>query len=104
MRRDLGVVPRARTLLAIQAVDQRPQAGVGLDQTVEDSRHLGQHALGQVARIRARIRRRLVPLVQRLGNVQRLLHVQTQLLGAYLLQRAQVERQRRSFAHPLGLH
>ncbi|MNV46500.1 hypothetical protein D3C71_1383340 [compost metagenome] len=101
--RHLAVVPRTRALLAIQALDQQPQAGVGLDQAVEYGRYLGQHALGQVARIRARIRCRLVRLVQRLGNVQRLLHVEAQLLGAHLLQRAQVERQRRPFAHALRL-
>ncbi|MPN02013.1 hypothetical protein SDC9_149226 [bioreactor metagenome] len=102
--RHLAVVPCTRAQLAIQALDQRPQAGVGLDQAVEYGRHLSQHALGQVARIRARIRGGLVRLVQRLGDVQRLLHVEAQLLGAHLLQRAQVERQRRPFANALGFY
>ena len=75
VRRDFAIVPGTRALGRVQAVDQWAQAGIGLDQAVENGRHFGQHALGQVARVGARIGRRLVRLIQRLGDVQRLLHV-----------------------------
>jgi hypothetical protein len=77
--------------------------GIGLEQAVQDRGHLGEHAFGQVARIRARVRRGLVRLVQGLGDLQGFLHVQPKLLGTHLLQGAQVEQQRRAFAHALGL-
>jgi len=44
-----------------------------------------------------------VRLVEGLRDVQRLLHVQPKLLGTHFLKRSQVERQRRSLAHALGL-
>ncbi|MCY1431404.1 hypothetical protein D9M71_473710 [compost metagenome] len=84
-------------------VKQRAQAGIGGEYSSEHGRHLGEHTLGQVTRIRARIGRRLVRLVQGLGNVQRLLHVQSELPRAHFLQRAQVEWQRWAFAHALDV-
>ena len=102
--RHLAVVPGARTLVAVELADQGPQAGIGGEQCIEHRRNFREHAFGQVSRVAARIGRRLVRLVQRLRDVQRLLHVEAQLLGAHLLQRAQVERQRRCLAHALGVH
>ena len=103
VRRHLAVVPGARTHGAVELLRDRAQRGIGLEQAVEDRRHLGEHAFGQVAGIRARVRRGLMRLVQGLSDLQRLLHVQPKLLGAHLLQGAQVEQQRRAFAHALGL-
>jgi len=104
VRRHLAVVPGARTLVAVEAVDQGPQAGIGGEQCIEHRRHFGEHAFGQIARVAARIGRRLVRLVQRLRDVQRLLHIEAELTRTHFLQGAQVERQRRCLAHALGVH
>jgi len=103
VRHHLAVVPGTRALAAVQLVDQRSQAGIGGEQGIEDCRHFGQHAFGQVARVGAWIGRRLVRFVQRLGDVQRLLHIEAELARTHFLQGAQVERQRSGFPHALGL-
>ncbi|CRQ94006.1 hypothetical protein PAERUG_P52_2_London_26_VIM_2_02_13_04594 [Pseudomonas aeruginosa] len=104
VRRDLAIVPGARALRAVELAHDRAQRGIGLEQAVENGGHFGKHALGQVAGVRAGVRRGLVRLVQGLGNLQGFLHVQPKLLGTHFLQGAQVERQRRAFADTLSLH
>jgi len=96
VRRHLAVVPGARALGAVELAHDLGQRGIGLEQAVQDRGHFGEHAFGQVARIRARVRRGLVRLVQGLGDLQGFLHVQPKLLGTDFLQGAQVEQQRRS--------
>ena len=81
---------------------QRGQAGVGTLQGAEDTGCLGVLTERKETAIAARVGDQLVGFVQRLGNVQRLLSAQAELLRADLLERAQVERQGRSFVHAFG--
>jgi len=87
----------------VELAHDRTQRRIGLEQAVQYRRHLGEHAFRQVAGIGTRVRGGLVRLVQGLGNLQGFLHVQPKLLGTHLLQGAQVEQQRRTFAHAFGL-
>ncbi|MNV78801.1 hypothetical protein D3C71_1723170 [compost metagenome] len=70
---------------------------------MEYARHLIQHAVRQVTAVGAWVSRCLVGLIQGLGHRQGLLGAKAKLSRADLLQRAQVERQRRTFAHALDL-
>ncbi len=78
VRGDLRIVPGPGTLAEVEAVDQRLQRGVGLHQTLDDRGNLREHVLGQVTRIGAGIRRRLVRLVEGLRDVEGFLHLQAE--------------------------
>src|SRR5690606_34409246 len=76
---------------------------VSLEQAIQHGGHFGKHAFGQISGVRTWIGRGLMCLVQGLGDLQCLLHVQSKLLRTDLLERPQIEQQRRAFAHTLSL-
>ena len=100
VRRDLAVVPGARTLGAVELAHDRAQRRIGLEQAVQDG-GTSANMLSADSRVRTRVRRGLC-VSHRPWAISNFLHVQPKLLGTDLPQGAQVEQQRRAFAHALG--
>ncbi len=102
VRADLGVIPGARLTPGFEVRCERAEGWIGLRQRCQNARCFAVLTQRQVATIAARIGDELVGFVERLGDIQRFLSTQAKLLRADFLQGAQIERQRRRFAHAFG--
>ena len=103
---DPGVVddpPRRPRGLRDQALGERRVVGRPRERA-EHARQLGDHVRRQVARVRARVRQQLVPLVQRLRDLERARRREPEPAVRRALQRGQVEQHRGRLVHGARSH